>query len=536
LYLGLSNFGQKFQTMAVKLTSDDLRQIAERGMKPETVETQIQNFQNGFPPLTLVAPATVKHGIQQIMPRRIDELMDLYIEYCYSHKVVKFVPASGAASRMFKHLFEFRSIYRGTSEDQLALMKDKGPDSVYYFFDNLKDFAFFPDLDEALEHRGLDFEHLIEESRYEKILNTLLTDKGLDYGNLPKALIPFHKYGDVTRTAFAEHLVEGAHYARSGKNDCFIHFTALPQHVELMKGQFARLKKEYEKAYNISYTVSYSLQHPSTDVIAVDLENNPVRDDKGQLVFRPGGHGALLWNLSEIDADLIIIKNIDNVCHDRFKQDTYIYKQVLAGKLISYQEQIFAFLRGLDNPTHPSMKVVDTIWDFVEHKLRILSPEGSEHWKKEEKIEYLKQKLNRPIRICGMVENEGEPGGGPFWVKNSDGTVSLQIVESSQINRQDPQQEEIMQHSTHFNPVDIICSINDYQNNKFDLKRFVDPSTGFICQKSLDGKVVQAQELPGLWNGSMSDWITIFVEVPLTTFNPVKTINDLLRSEHMDFS
>ncbi len=522
--------------MIKKLTSDDLRQIADRGMKPEVVENQLQNFHNGFPAIELVAPATVKHGILQIPPKRINELIDLYLDYCPSHKVVKFVPASGAASRMFKHLYEFRSLYRGTQEDQLMLMKDKSPDSVYYFFENLQEFPFFPMLLDALEKRGLDFEEIMEENRYEKILNTLLTDKGLEYGSLPKALIPFHTYNEEVRTPFAEHLVEGAHYARSGKNLCHIHFTALPQHVDLMKKHFSELQHQYEEAYSITYKLSYSIQEPSTDVIAVDAENNPVRNDHGELVFRPGGHGALLQNLSNIDADLIIIKNIDNVCHDRFKKDTYDYKQILAGKLISYQEQIFAFLHGLDNPTQPSMKVVDTICHFVEQKLRIVLPQDCQHMKKEEKIDFLRRKLNRPIRVCGMVENEGEPGGGPFWVRNSDGTTSLQIVEASQINRKDPHQEEILQHSTHFNPVDIVCSTRNYKGERFDLLKYTDPQTGFITQKSLDGKVIQAQELPGLWNGSMADWNTIFVEVPLSTFSPVKTINDLLRSEHKIFN
>jgi len=520
--------------MAIQLNSEDLRLISERGMKAETVENQLKNFQNGFPPIKLIAPATVKHGIQQIPPKRIEELIGEYDEYCHKHKVVKFVPASGAASRMFKHLFEFRSLYRGTYENQLDLLKDKGPDSVFYFFENIQDFPFFEQLLDAMEKRGLDFDTVMGESRYEKVLNTLLTEKGLNYGNLPKALVPFHSYKDEVRTSFAEHMAEGAMYARSGKNQSHIHFTALPQHLDLMKEHFNELKEEFEARYKVNYSIDYSIQHPSTDVIAVDSENLPFRDENGNLVFRPGGHGALLKNLNEIEADLIIIKNIDNVCHDRCKEDTVIYKKLLAGKLISYQEQIFSYLNGLDHPTPPSMKVVETIWNFVEQKLRVTPTEGAEHWKKEEKIEYLKKKLNRPIRVCGMVENEGEPGGGPFWVRNSDGTTSLQIVEASQINRNDPEQEGILKNSTHFNPVDLVCSTRNYKGKKFDLSKFVDPATGFISEKSVDGKVVKAQELPGLWNGSMSDWNTVFVEVPLTTFNPVKIVNDLLRTEHKE--
>jgi len=527
--------GRDFQHMGAILTTDDQRQIAERGMNISDVEKQLQNFLNGFPPIPLVAAATVKHGIQQLSPRRIDELVELYRLYAQDHKVIKFIPASGAASRMFKHLYEFRSFYRGTSENQLELLKDRGPDSVYYFFEHIQEFFFFPILLDALEKRGLDFDTIMRESRYEKILNTMLTERGLEFGNLPKALIPFHTYGDEVRTAFTEHLAEAAYYAISGNKNCFIHFTSLPQHVDLMEAHFQGIRKAYEEKYNIKYQISYSIQHPSTDVIAVDGQNNPFRDESGKLVFRPGGHGTLLQNLSNLDADLVIIKNIDNVCHDRFKEDTYVFKKVLSGYLIALQDQMFSFLNGLDNPTQSSMKVIDTMWSFVENKLNVIPPPESEKWKKEEKVDYMRRKLNRPIRVCGMVENEGEPGGGPFWVKNSDGSTSLQIVEASQIDRKNPEQEHILQNSTHFNPVDLVCSTRNYKGEPFDLSSFVNPETGFITEKSIDGKVIKAQELPGLWNGSMSDWNTIFVEVPLTTFNPVKIINDLLRPEHREF-
>lgn len=518
------------------ISTDDKRQIAAKGMTVSQVENQLEHFQHGFPPISLVAPATVRHGgIHQLSERRIGEVLEIYRQYALEHKIVKFVPASGAASRMFKHLYEFRTIYRGTSEDQLELLKDRGPDSVYYVFEHIQDFCFFPILLDSLEKRGLDFDKLMEQSRYEKILNAMLTERGLEFGTLPKALIPFHSYGEEIRTAFAEHLAEAAFYAVSEGRHCYIHFTALPQHVELMEAHFQKIRKSFEEKFNIEYHISYSIQEPSTDIIAVDGDNNPVRDESGNLVFRPGGHGALLKNLNNLDADLLIIKNIDNVCHDRFKEDTYLYKKVLAGCLIFTQDQIFSYLRGLDNPTLPSMKVIENIWTFVENKLHVTPPAGSENWKKEDKVEYLRRKLNRPIRVCGMVENEGEPGGGPFWVRQKDGSVSLQIVEASQIDRKNPEQESILQNSTHFNPVDLVCSTKDYLGKTFDLSNFVDPMTGFITEKSLDGKVVKAQELPGLWNGSMSDWNTIFIEVPLSTFNPVKIINDLLRPEHREF-
>ena len=520
--------------MGAKLTSDDLRQIAGRGMNISDVEKQLQNFHDGFPSIRLVAAATARHGIHQLTPKRIEELTAIYDAFAAEHRIVKFVPASGAASRMFKHLFEFRSVYRGTLEDQLELLKDRGPDSVHYFFEHIEEFSFFPLLDEALANRGLEFKTVMEESRYEKILNTLLTDKGLNFGNLPKALIPFHVYDEGSRTAFAEHLAEGAFYAVSGDQDCYIHFTSLPQHVSLMEQHFNEIRDSFESKYGVKYHLSYSIQEPSTDTIAADSNNEPFRDENGNLTFRPGGHGALLQNLNKIDGDLVIIKNIDNICHDRFKADTYTFKKVLAGKLIYLQDQIFAYLRGLDNPTQPSMKVVDSMWTFIENKLHISPPPESANWKKEEKIDYIRRKLNRPIRVCGMVENEGEPGGGPFWVKNGDESISLQIVEASQINRKDSEQEHILQNSTHFNPVDLVCSTRDYLGNTFDLKAFIDPATGFITEKSVDGKTVKAQELPGLWNGSMANWNTIFVEVPLSTFNPVKIINDLLRPEHRE--
>jgi hypothetical protein len=309
--------------MGATLTSDDKRQIAGRGMILSDVERQLQVFREGFPSIQLVAAATGRHGIHQLNPKRIDELVAIFENFSSDHRIVKFVPASGAASRMFKHLYEFRSSYRGTLDDQLELLKDRGPDSVLYFFEHIEEFSFFPMLEEAFYNRGLDFKTVMQESRYEKILNTLLTDKGLNFGNLPKALIPFHVYANGYRTAFAEHLAEGAFYAISGARDCYIHFTSLPQHVSLMEEHFNEIKKQCEDTYGVAYHISYSIQDPSTDTIAAGENNEPFRDEHGNLTFRPGGHGALLQNLNNIEADIIIIKNIDNICHDRFKTDTY---------------------------------------------------------------------------------------------------------------------------------------------------------------------------------------------------------------------
>ena len=520
--------------MGYVLTSEDLKQIESRGVQPSAVIQQLKNYQQGFPRVQLVAAATTRKGIVQMTEKRMNDNIRLYQEYVNTHKVIKFVPASGAASRMFKHLFEFRNNYRGTNEDQLEMLKDKGPDSVYYFFEHIEEFPFIEELISDLEKRGYDLETVLKESRYERILTSLLTEKGLNYSQLPKALIPFHRYKDQTRTSFMEHLIEAAMYGVSAGNRCYVHFTILQEHIKPMQKHLEKIRKDIEESFHTNLVVEFSIQDPATDMMAVDQDNQPVRDEKGEMLFRPGGHGSLIRNLENLDADLIIIKNIDNIATDRQKEGTVLYKQALAGKLIFLQDQVFSYLRGLDNPTLPSSKVVDQIWSFMERKLQVVPPEGSNRWKKEEKIEYLLAKLNRPIRVCGMVENEGEPGGGPFWVMEGDGTMSLQIIEAAQIDRTIPEQEEIVQASTHFNPVDIVCSTMNYKGVKFELSNYIDYNTGIISSKSIDGNEIKAQELPGLWNGSMADWITVFVEVPLATFTPVKTVNDLLRIEHTE--
>ena len=517
-------------------TEKDKESLTARGISLDEAKRQIMSFEKGFPSLKLVEPASLKKGIIQMSPKRMNDNVLLYEEFASENKIVKFVPASGAATRMFKNLLEFRNSYRATSEDQLELLKDKGPDSIYYFFEHLDEFAFFDKLYKAMYKRGISYEETVKEQRYEKILNSLLTDKGLSYSKLPKALIPFHKYGREVRTALAEHLCESARYARSAGNICHLHFTVSEQHLDLIKQHLELIRNTYEERFNVRFDVKFSIQNPSTDTITVDMNNKPVRDESNEIVFRPGGHGSLLKNLNSIDADLIIIKNIDNVCHDRFKDDTYFYKMALGGMLIFLQDKIFSFLKGLNSSTPPSAKVVDSMMSFIERKLQITPPEGALSWNKDRKIEYLKTKLNRPLRVCGMVENEGEPGGGPFLVKNPDGSLCPQIVELSQINMEDPQQVEILQRSTHFNPVDIVCSIKNYKGETFNLDDFVDQDTGFISIKSLDGNEVKALERPGLWNGSMADWISVFVEVPLTTFNPVKVVNDLLMEQHQEFS
>ncbi|MEM9987451.1 MAG: DUF4301 family protein, partial [Bacteroidota bacterium] len=345
-----------------------------------------------------------------------------------------------------------------------------------------------------------------------------------------KGLLQFHQYDNHTRTPAEEHLVEAANYATIGGGTAYLHFTVSPEHRERFQALIDEKKDHYERLFGVTLDVSFSEQKPSTDTIAVDMENQPFRMDDGGILFRPGGHGALIENLNDIDADLVFIKNIDNVVPDRIKGETYRYKQAIAGKLLEYQQQIFAYLSALDEGGDENL--IEEVEKFLKEVLCVLPAEDYLTQNLSEKIESLKALLDRPIRVCGMVKNEGEPGGGPFWVKNGKGVISLQIAESAQIDTDDPEQKGIMANATHFNPVDLVCSLRNRQGEKYDLLNFRDPSTGFIAYKSKNGRELKAQELPGLWNGAMANWNTIFVEVPIVTFNPVKIVNDLLRPNH----
>ena len=286
----------------------------------------------------------------------------------------------------------------------------------------------------------------------------------------------------------------------------------------------------YEKLFNVKYNVTFSLQKSSTDTIAVDENYLPFRTQSGSILFRPGGHGALIENLNELDGDIVFIKNIDNVVQDNYKGDIVTYKQLLAGTLVQVQQKIFNYLELLDNGILNNVQIGEII-SFLEDVLCIKNP-NINLLDGDALLLYLRKKLNRPIRVCGMVKNVGEPGGGPFWAYNNDGTISLQILESSQIDKHNKSYIQMFSSGTYFNPVDIVCGIKDYKGKRFNLIDYVDPNTGFISSKSKDGRSLKALELPGLWNGAMSDWNTMFVEVPLTTFNPVKTVNDLLKEQH----
>lgn len=512
------------------LTSQDIAYIKGRGSAPDVVEVQITNFIKGFPALKLEKAATLGNGIKSVAEEEIGRVTSSYFEKIKEKKLVKFVPASGAASRMFKDLFAFMEEYSGSEEDYEKLKANQKSGSMFEFFKRLDEFAFFDDLKKAFAQSGMPLEEAQLKRHYVAILEYLLLDKGLGYGQLPKGLLKFHKYPSGSRTPVEEHLVEGANYARSGQR-VNIHFSVSPEHREKFRAHIEEVCKTYENSFGVKYDISFSEQKASTDTIAVDLENKPFREDDGSLLFRPAGHGALLENLHDLDADIVFIKNIDNVVPDRLKEETFVYKKIIASLLLNYQERLFENLRRLEKGSLSDQEL-DSMYDFLENELSTVEHPVSRNAPLADREKYLKQKFNRPIRVCGMVKNEGEPGGGPFWCRNRDGSVSLQIVESAQVDLADPAQKQIFEGSTHFNPVDLVCGTKNYKGEKFDLLTFTDPQTGFITQKSKDGKELKAQELPGLWNGSMSDWNTIFVEVPVATFNPVKKVTDLLKDQH----
>lgn len=504
------------------LTPQDKELLTKKGISEERIKEQLACFEKGFPFLKLDGAASIGKGI--IAPDAAEQkaYLTAWDEYKQGNKtIVKFVPASGAASRMFKNLFEFL----GADYDEPVTGFEKD------FFAHLGHFAFYEDLNEVCKrNEKADIPSLLAAGNYKAIVANLLNEAGLNYGALPKGLLKFHKYEDGVRTPLEEHLVEGALYAAGKTGRVNVHFTVSTEHKDLFRALVEEKVKEYASKYNVDYHISFSEQKPSTDTIAADMNNEPFRDEKGKLLFRPGGHGALIENLNDLDADIVFIKNIDNVVPDRLKDDTVLYKKLIAGVLVTLQKQAFEYLELLDSGKY-TQEQIEEIIRFVQQKLFCRNAE-LKNLEDAELVLYLKKKLNRPMRVCGMVKNVGEPGGGPFLAYNPDGTVSLQILESSQIDMKDAGKKAMFEKGTHFNPVDLVCAVRDYKGNKFNLVDFVDRATGFISYKSKNGKDLKALELPGLWNGAMSDWSTVFVEVPLGTFNPVKTVNDLLREQH----
>lgn len=503
------------------LNQEDCRQISERGITEEQVNLQLKEIREGFPFLHLESAAAVGSGILSLAPDEIETFEKAWNGYKEEgHRIVKFVPASGAASRMFKNLFAFLH----------ADYQEPVTDFEKKFFAEIKKFAFCEALcDQCHKNEGKSICELIQEGAYKTVVSNLLESRGLDYGQLPKGLLLFHHYEDGPRTPMEEHLVEAALYA-SSRGEAHVHFTVSHAHLALFEKLVKEKVGKYAGKYTIRYDVSFSEQKPSTDTIAANPDGTPFRTEDGSLLFRPGGHGALIGNLEETNADVVFIKNIDNVVPDRLKADTVKWKGVLAGLLVTYQKKAFEYLHILDSGMYNHRKLEEII-RFLQRDLCCRKADIKE-LEDAELVIYLKRKLNRPMRVCGVVKNVGEPGGGPFLAYNPDGTVSPQILESSQIDQDNAEAVKMFSQGTHFNPVDLVCAIKDFRGQPFHLPDYVDPSTGFVSHKSKDGRDLKALELPGLWNGAMSDWNTVFVEVPLSTFNPVKTVNDLLRAEH----
>jgi len=502
-------------------TSDEIR-LKKKGISTSQINEQLNSFKKGFPYLKIHCAAEPGKGIVLVSEQEIPFLLKQWEDYLQNDAIIlKFVPASGAASRMFKDLFEFLE------------NKNNEPSNSFEtkFFDEIEKFAFYDDLNKiCIKNEGQTIDELILNKQYKTVVENLLLEKGLNYGSLPKGLLKFHSYPTEIRTPMQEHLVEGALYAATASGKVNIHFTVSKEHRLLFEDHFKNTVSLFEKKYNVTYNVGFSEQKPYTDTIAADVNDEAFRDNDGELVFRPGGHGALIENLNDLNGDVIFIKNIDNVVPDSLKENTTTYKKIIAGILVNLQKQSFGYLKEMENETLSKAKL-SVIAQFCEIRLNNQHPDL--HSLTDIELQkYLYTKLNRPIRVCGMVKNIGEPGGGPFLTLNSDGTVSPQILESSQIDMSNPVDKAIMMNSTHFNPVDLVCGVKDYQGKKFNLLQHVDKNTGFISLKSKNGKELKALELPGLWNGAMSDWNTIFVEVPIDTFNPVKTVNDLLRPQH----
>jgi len=515
-------------------SDDDLRQFRDLGINEKQVRAQIEIFKKEDFFLKVHRPCTIGDGITNIPESAIQKMSLEHQEAVTEERLLKFVPASGAASRMFKTLIWFNNnskrIERSTVVRQ-AEAGDKQAKDIISFMEGIRNFAFFKDLKSVMERDDYNIDDEIESGEFKDIIKYLLTERGLNYVSLPKGLLKFHDYPDDSRTPMEEHLVEAANYIRDGEGVCRLHFTVSPEHEGRFRTLLDEVKSRYEKNFEVQFRVEFSVQKRSTDTIAVDTNNRPFREKDGTLLFRPGGHGALIENLNEIEGDIIYIKNIDNVVPDRLKGETFTWKRILGGYLIEVQKKIFGYMERLTGGEEEG-RVIEEALEFTRDRLFIVPTSGMQLDSDGKKKNFLLNKLNRPIRVCGVVRNVGEPGGGPFWVEGKDGSLSLQIVESAQINMEAKEQQEIWNAATYFNPVDIVCGVRDYKGIPFDLRQYVDQDAVFISQKSKDGRDLKALELPGLWNGAMADWITIFVEVPIITFNPVKTINDLLRKEH----
>jgi hypothetical protein len=515
-------------------TEEDVRQIRGQGLSESQVWQQLQHFMKPAFFADLARPCTLGDGIRKISGSEHEGFLKRHEQAAACGRFLKFVPASGAASRMFQVPSYYFCQCGSLSLEEVsraAAEGDPGARSFVTFCECLHRFAFFDDLLSVMWEAGLDLHNLTAEGRYREILHHLLTEAGLDYLSLPKGLLKFHAYESYGRTPFEEHLVEAAFYVRDREGRCRLHFTILPEHQERFQELLDQERHGLQALLNCRFQVDFSFQSRATDTIAADLENRPCRDEQGRLLFWPGGHGALLNNLGNLQGDLVYIKNIDNIVPDRLKKPTVLWKKIMGGFLVALEEKLHGYLERLSSGPE-DRSLLEEVREFAEKELLVSLPASYDTLPLPRQQDFLMQRLNRPMRVCGVVKNEGEPGGAPFWVREADGSLSLQIVETAQVNLDLPAQRDIWASSTHFNPVDLVLGLRDFRGRAFNLQEFVNPEAVFISRKGKEGKKFKVLELPGLWNGSMAHWLTVFVEVPLITFNPVKTVLDLLRPEH----
>ena len=516
-----------------RFSEADLQQMNTCEISEAQVRAQIELFRKSSFSIRLRRPCSLGDGIRRIDAAEGERYLEFHRRAAQKGRFLKFVPASGAATRMLQSLLQIVHLPQYLEPNELHGKAKYGVAvacDFLQFLDRIQRFAFCEDLEEALARDGLNLGALIRAHQYRTLLDYLLTDIGLNYGSLPKGLLKFHCYPDGCRTAFEEHMEEAVLYVADAEGVCRIHFTVSPEHEDGFRQLLERVRPRYENRYGVTYEVTFSYQKPSTHTIAADTRNRPFRDRFGRFVFRPGGHGALLENLENTQGDLVYIKNVDNVIQDRFKDTLGFWKRVLGGYLAAIEEVVHEHVRELK--AAKSSDSIGRAETFAREKVLVQFPTTYEAWALEEKHAFLLDKMDRPIRVCGVVQNVGEPGGAPFWVEDRSGDLSLQIVEKAQVDFASPEQQEIWNSSTHFNPVDLVCSVRNYEGKPFTLKDYVDHDAVFISKKSMEGRSLKALELPGLWNGAMAGWLTLIVEVPRITFNPVKTVFDLLKPEH----
>jgi hypothetical protein len=511
-------------------TEKDIQQIENKGITLKQVEAQVFRIKNGMSYSKLISAATIGNGIESYNENETQELIKIFEAKQNALNIIKFVPASGAATRMFKFLFQFLNNFNSEKDTIDSYAKKQNDSLIKAFVFGLEKFPFYKEALAKAKAINPNFENLSKNEAYLEIVKTMLNQDGLNYSFLPKGLLPFHEYPKGTNTPFQEHLMESILYASSnGKAN--LHFTVSEKHHSYFNAELDKVKRGLEKETNTTFNVSYSYQNEATETLALTVDNTIFRNEDGSILFRPAGHGALLENLNDLNNDIIFIKNVDNIVVFELNKKLSNYKKVIGGVLIKAQEKAFNYLIELDNKAVGEEKILE-IASFISSKMNVVIEDAFDDLTQGEKRRYLKDKLNRPIRVCGMVKNEGEPGGGPFWVKDENGNISLQIVEFAQIDIDNKAQKDIVKNATHFNPTDLVCGVKNYKGEKFDLLNYVDSEAAFITMKTQNGKDIQALELPGLWNGSMAYWNTIFVELPVETFNPVKTVNDLLKPVH----